>query len=78
MSGQRGAGRAFVGRLAVALVVTASLMVGAVVAVNYVIDVKLGSVSRVGLHTGRSRGGTPAPSSTSARISPTPVNVRTP
>ena len=57
MPGQRGAMRAILGRLAVALAVTASLMVGAVVAVNYVIDVKLGAVSRVGLHTAAASSG---------------------
>lgn len=41
----------FVGRFTIALVVAAATMVGAVVAVNYVIDVKLNSVARVGLHT---------------------------
>lgn len=45
------------GRLAVALALTASLMVGAVIAANYVIDVKLASVSRVGLHTAATSSG---------------------
>ena len=44
-------GRILAGRFAIALVVATTTMVGAVVAVNYVIDVKLNSVTRVGLHT---------------------------
>jgi len=39
------------GRFTIALVVAVATMAGAVVAVNYVIDVKLNSVTRVGLHT---------------------------
>ncbi len=45
------------GRFAIALVVAAATMVGAVVAVNYVIDVKFNSVSRVGLHTAAASSG---------------------
>jgi polyisoprenyl-teichoic acid--peptidoglycan teichoic acid transferase len=44
-------GRVLVGRFTIALIVAAATMAGAVVAVNYVIDVKLNSVTRVGLHT---------------------------
>jgi polyisoprenyl-teichoic acid--peptidoglycan teichoic acid transferase len=57
MPRRRGALRAFGGRFAIALVLAVSLMVGAVVAVNYVINVKLNSVSRVGLHTAAASGG---------------------
>jgi LCP family protein required for cell wall assembly len=50
-------GRVLVGRFTIALVVAAATMVGAVVVVNYVIDVKLNSVARVGLHTAVASGG---------------------
>jgi len=50
-------GRILAGRFAIALVVAATTMVGAVVAVNYVIDVKLNSVTRVGLHTAAASSG---------------------
>lgn len=57
MPRRRGALRTFGGRFAISLVLAAALMVGAVVAVNYVINVKLNSVSRVGLHTAVASGG---------------------
>jgi len=50
-------GRVLAGRFAIALVVATTTMVGAVVAVNYVIDVKLNSVTRVGLHTAAASSG---------------------
>jgi polyisoprenyl-teichoic acid--peptidoglycan teichoic acid transferase len=50
-------GRILAGRFAIALVVATTTMVGAVVAVNYVIDVKLNSVTRVGLHTAAASSG---------------------
>jgi LCP family protein required for cell wall assembly len=56
MRTRRGAARAFTGRLGIALTTTAILMIGAVLAVNYVIDVKLSAVARVGLHTAGSSG----------------------
>jgi polyisoprenyl-teichoic acid--peptidoglycan teichoic acid transferase len=46
-----------VGRLVVALCITSALMVGAVLTVNYVIDAKLSSAARVGVHTASSHGG---------------------
>ena len=51
MSKRRSPLRVFVGRLTVALVVTTLIMGGAVFAVNYVIDVKLGNVARVNVAT---------------------------
>jgi polyisoprenyl-teichoic acid--peptidoglycan teichoic acid transferase len=48
---RRSAVRAFGGRLLIALVVASLAMVGAVVAVNYVIDVKLAAAKRVRVHT---------------------------
>jgi len=57
MARRRGAVRIFAGRLGVALCVATVVMVGAVLAVNYVIDAKLSHVSRVGLKTAASRGG---------------------
>jgi polyisoprenyl-teichoic acid--peptidoglycan teichoic acid transferase len=48
---RRGWGRVFAGRLLIALVIAALTMVGAIVAVNYVIDVKLASAKRVNVHT---------------------------
>ena len=53
----RGAFRRFAGRIVIALCLTTSCMVGAVLAVNYVIDAKLSHVSRVGLRTAASTGG---------------------
>ena len=47
----------FAGRFTIALIVATATMVGAVVAVNYVIDVKLKSVTRVGLHTAAASSG---------------------
>src|SRR5260370_10767109 len=48
---RRSAVRAFGGRLLIAFVVASLAMVGAVVAVNYVIDVKLAAAKRVRVHT---------------------------
>ena len=45
------------GRLTIAVALTSSLMAGAVLAVNYVIDAKLSSAARVGVHTAASSGG---------------------
>jgi len=53
---RRGPVRMLAGRLVVALCITASLMVGAVLTVNYVIDAKLSSAARVGVHTASSHG----------------------
>lgn len=57
MARRRGAVRIFAGRMVVALCVAASCMVGAVLAVNYIIDAKLSHVSRVGLRTAAATGG---------------------
>jgi len=48
---RRRLGRVFAGRLLIALVISALTMAGAIVAVNYVIDVKLASAKRVKVHT---------------------------
>ena len=57
MARRRGAIRIVAGRLGVALCVATVVMVGAVLAVNYVIDAKLSHVSRVGLRTATAHGG---------------------
>ena len=57
MARRRGAVRMFAGRLGIALCVASLCMVGAVLAVNYVIDVKLSTVSRVGLKTAAATSG---------------------
>ena len=57
MPRRRGAVRIFAGRLVLALCLATACMVGAVLAVNYVIDAKLAHVSRVGLHTANTTGG---------------------
>ena len=57
MARRRGAVRMFAVRLGIALCVASLFMVGAVLAVNYVIDVKLSTVSRVGLRTAAATGG---------------------
>jgi LCP family protein required for cell wall assembly len=49
--------RAFAGRLVVALVIASLTMAGAIVAVNYVIDVKLASAKRVHVRTAVASGG---------------------
>jgi polyisoprenyl-teichoic acid--peptidoglycan teichoic acid transferase len=54
---RRGAGRAFGGRLLIALTIATAAMIAAVAAVNYVIDVKLASAKRVHVHTAGSSAG---------------------
>lgn len=54
---RRGPTRAFAGRLFIALVIASLTMGGAIVAVNYVIDVKLASAKRVSVHTAVANGG---------------------
>lgn len=54
---RRGPTRAFAGRLFIALVIASLTMGGAIVAVNYVIDVKLASAKRVSVHTAVADGG---------------------
>jgi LCP family protein required for cell wall assembly len=54
---RRGAARAFGGRLFIALTIATTAMVAAVVAVNYVIDVKLAAAKRVRVHTASSSAG---------------------
>jgi len=48
---RRRLGRVFAGRLLIALVISILTMAGSIVAVNYVIDVKLASAKRVKVHT---------------------------
>jgi LCP family protein required for cell wall assembly len=57
MPRRRGAVRNFAGRMVIALCLATTCMVGAVLAVNYVIDAKLSHVSRVGLRTAHTSGG---------------------
>lgn len=54
---RRGPVRVFAGRLLIALCTASVAMIGAVLAVNYVIDAKLSHVARVGLRTAASGGG---------------------
>jgi LCP family protein required for cell wall assembly len=49
--------RVFAGRLFIALLIASLTMVGAIVAVNYVINVKLASAKRVKVHTAVASGG---------------------
>jgi LCP family protein required for cell wall assembly len=57
MRRRRGPVRAFAGRLFIALLIASLTMVGAIVAVNYVINVKLASAKRVKVHTAVASGG---------------------
>ena len=57
MPRRRGAVRIFAGRMVIALCLATACMVGAVLAVNYVIDAKLSHVSRVGLRTAHATSG---------------------
>lgn len=49
--------RAFAGRLSIALLIASLTMVGAILAVNYAIAVKLASAKRVAVHTAVASGG---------------------
>jgi polyisoprenyl-teichoic acid--peptidoglycan teichoic acid transferase len=57
MRRKRGPMRAFAGRMFIALAIALSMMIGAIIAVNYVIDVKLASAKRVSVHTAVASGG---------------------